>query len=84
MPQVIGSLIIGAIGVADVTLVAGLTLSSLVGTVVLTAAMIGLQFALQPDLPKPAAGHQSTRQPIPPRVWAYGRVRVVGCYEAIE
>jgi hypothetical protein len=87
MPQLIGLLLLSAVGVTDFTIIAGVTLSQVIGTVVLTAGLMGLQMLLAPTAkpPKPEAGHQAIRQTIPERLMAYGGpVRVSGSYVLYE
>lgn len=62
----------------------GISLASVVGAVVVTAGLIGLQLALAPKPPKPADGHIALRQPIPDRIGVYGTVRPGGKYMLYE
>lgn len=93
MAETIGLLIIEAtvgtasvtgIGSAAVTLeVAGLTVSaaSVVGAATITAAAIGLQYALNnPSVPKPENGAQPLKQAVPPRQRGYWINRLSGYY----
>jgi hypothetical protein len=85
MPQAIGAAILTAIAVADVVVIASVTLSTIVGYAVITGVMIGLQFLLpKPEMPKQEDGSQAIRQSIPPRNGAYGRVRLAGAYMLYE
>lgn len=70
--ETIGLLILQAVGVESFTIFGTLTLAQVVGTVALTAGLIGLQLALAPGAPKPENGHQALRQTIPERVGALG------------
>ncbi|MGJ4888964.1 hypothetical protein ACQR1Y_12260 [Bradyrhizobium sp. HKCCYLRH3099] len=97
MAETIGTLIVTAIAeataaeafvaAAEATYlgVSGLTI---IGTVAILGATIGLQYLLgQPsgaDLPKASSGAQPLRQPLPPHVYAYGRCRLAGCYVLFE
>lgn len=92
MPPVIGALAIAGIdaGLSGAGLAAipatilGISSAEIVGSVLLLGVTIGLQFALQPDLPQQPAGHQARRQTIPPRVWACGRCRPGASYMLFE
>ncbi|WP_257164693.1 hypothetical protein [Bradyrhizobium sp. SRS-191] len=89
MAETIGFLILNAIGVTEI---AGFAVTaataSIVGTAAILATTVGLQYLLgQPsarDLPKASNGHQPLRQPIPPHIYAYGRVRLAGYYALFE
>ena len=65
---------------ASTVIVAGVTLGYVVGTIVLTGAIIGVQMLLTPaaGLPKQADGSQAIRQPLVARRKGYGRVRRAG------
>ncbi|EJN11862.1 hypothetical protein PMI42_04877 [Bradyrhizobium sp. YR681] len=98
MAETVGLLILSAagateaasgFGAAAVTLeIAGTTISaaSIVGAAAITAASIGLSYALapSPDVPKPENGSQAIRQAVPPRVRGYGRNRMAGAYMFFE
>lgn len=62
------------------------TTAQVIGSIALTAALIGLQlaFAPRPELPKPADGTQTLRQAIAPRLGGYGRCRIAGVYMLYE
>ena len=85
MAPVIGAAILTAAGIADTTITIGataITLSSIVGSAVITAATIGLALALRPKVA--ATAQQQTIQQavvcqaLAPRVRAYGRVKLGG------
>lgn len=83
MPEAIGTLILTAVGAgsfATEAVVGSVTVASIVGTVALTGASIGLQFALAPapEQPGEQKGQLTTRQPVPIRRRHYGRVKVGG------
>ncbi|UFZ02925.1 hypothetical protein LQG66_27240 [Bradyrhizobium ontarionense] len=84
MVDTIGFVILDAVGITAVTA----TTASIIGTAVILATTVGLQYLLgQPsarDLPKASNGHQPLRQPIPPHIYAYGRVRLAGYYALFE
>lgn len=81
MPQALGGLLFAAFGAAGVsagaTMIAGTTLASIVGGVILTAASLALSYLLapKPKLPKPSASYLPLRQSIPPRITGYGEAR---------
>jgi len=83
--ETIGFLLLSAVGV---TTIGGFAVTaataSIVGTAAFLAITVGLQFLLgQPsgaELPKGQDGSQALRQPIPPRLYAYGRCRIGGYY----
>lgn len=68
------------------TTVAGVGLTTIVGTTAIIGASIGLQYALNqtPGLPKPEDGSQALRQAIPPRQRGYGVNRLSGYYMYFE
>lgn len=81
MPETIGTLILTAVGLANmapVITVFGSTLASVVGTVVLTAAAIGIQYALASQVkgPSPSESQQTVRSPAAYRTRHYGQVKV--------
>lgn len=83
MPAVVGTLILTAVGAgsfATTAVVGEITVASIVGTVALTGASIGLQFALAPAPPEAGEqkGQLTTRQPVPIRRRYYGRVKIGG------
>ena len=83
MPAAIGTLIltaVGAGGFATTAVIGEATVASIVGTVALTGASIGLQLALAPKPPEPGEqkGQLTTRQPVPVRRRYYGRVKIGG------
>lgn len=93
MPETIGLLILSATGAGEVigiaglgtaagTTIAGVGIATVVGTVAIIGASIGLQYALSgnPKLPKPQDGAQALRQAIPPRQRGYGVNRLAGYY----
>jgi len=89
MAETIGFLILDAIGITEIAGFAiTATTASIVGTAAILATTVGLQYLLgQPsarDLPKASNGHQPLRQPIPPHIYAYGRVRLGGYYALYE
>lgn len=89
MAETIGFLILNAVGITEI---AGFAITAstatIVGTAAILAVTVGLQFLLgQPagaDLPKGSDGSQALRQPIPARIYAYGRCRVGGYYMLYE
>ncbi|MET4263897.1 hypothetical protein ABIA95_000166 [Bradyrhizobium sp. LA8.1] len=74
------------IGTASSLSVAGVTVSistaaTIAGTLALTGAAIGLQYALDhPDVPKPENGAQPLKQALPSRQRGYGTNRLAGYY----
>jgi hypothetical protein len=94
MAVAIGSLIIGGLEAAGVggiagfslasTTIAGIGLSTVLGTAAIIGASIGLQYALAPPVPKPSDGSQALRQAVPPRIRGYGRNRMAGYYMLYE
>lgn len=83
--EAVGSMILTAVGVADFAIIGSgataVTLANVVGTVVLTAASIGLQYGLA-SLNKPkqesTPGQQTIRESLAGRVRHYGRVKIGG------
>jgi hypothetical protein len=97
MPETVGLLILAGTGVGEVagiaglgtvagTTIAGVGIATVVGTVAIIGATIGLQYALagNPKLPKPQDGAQALRQAIPPRQRGYGINRLAGFYMWFE
>lgn len=86
MPQAIGALILGIIGVSATATIAGISIASLIGSVVLTGALIALQVLLtpKPQIPKPEDVRNPLKQPMPPRMSGFGRVRLAGAYMLFE
>lgn len=97
MVELIGVLLLGAVGVESVALFSigavAITTGTVVGAAAVIAASIGLQYLLAPKggaatgsagLPPPEAGHQPLRQTIPPRIVGLGRVRLAGSYMLFE
>jgi hypothetical protein len=98
MVEVIGAFILEAFLISDVVLLTvgttSLTLASVVGTLAITAAAIGLSILTAPNAARgggqgvsiaPAAsGHQAVRLSIPACQSAYGRVRMAGAYVFYE
>jgi hypothetical protein len=89
----VGALLLTAVGASATATVAGISVAAIVGTAVLTAASIGLSYALNSmnrpkqkgdTLPTSQAGRIPLRQTIPPRTHAYGRVRLGGAYVLYE
>lgn len=85
MPETIGFIIVSAVFDAAVAgstisvLGASVSVAQIVGTVVVVGGSIGLQYALSSKAePKPQDGQIITRQAIPPRRRAYGRVKLAG------
>lgn len=77
----IGALIISTIGISSTATIAGVSIASIVGTVVLTAASIGVQYAVAAlNKPKTDPQHiqQTVKQAVGPRVRHYGTVKVGG------
>ncbi|KQZ00909.1 hypothetical protein ASD45_08580 [Pseudolabrys sp. Root1462] len=83
-----GPLALAEIGAAS--FVVSAATASAVGSAALIAGSIGLNYALRPkqptlnDLPNQASGTVPIRQAVPPRLRAYGRTRVAGCYVLFE
>lgn len=75
---------IAGLGTLGTITVFGVGLPTIIGSLAILAISIGLQYALRPSLPKPGDGQQSTRQQIPPRNCALGRVRLGGSYMLYE
>lgn len=89
MAETIGLLVLQAAGVTTIAgfgnlTVFGISLAQVVGTAVLAGTLLGLQYVLAPNAPKPADGQVTTRQPIPPRIFGYGRARIGGYYMLFE
>lgn len=97
MPETVGILILsatgigGGVGIAGLgtvagTTIAGVGLATIVGSVAIIGATVGLQYALanNPRLPKPQDGAQALRQSIPPRQRGYGTNRLGGYYMLFE
>lgn len=92
MPQAIGFAILAllpqsfAAGLWTTFGISIFTTATVIGNVALTAALIGLQYAIapRPDLPKPSDGTQTLRQTISPRIGGYGRCRIAGAYMLYE
>ncbi len=91
--ETIGLLALELVGLAQfgsLALFGTVTVASVVGTVIATAAIVGLNMLLaKPSLQKPAVpdasdGTQTIKQPIPPRVFGYGRARIAGAYMFYE
>lgn len=93
MPETVGLLILSAtgatasvtgFGTAALTFELGavtISAASVVGAAALTAAAIGLQYALNnPNVPKPENGAQPLKQAIPPRQRGYWINRLGGYY----
>jgi hypothetical protein len=97
MAETIGTLIVTAIvdataseafaAAAEATYL-GISGLTIIGSVAILGATVGLQYLLgQPsarDLPNASSGHQPLRQPIPPHTYAYGRCRLGGFYALFE
>ncbi|ULK98837.1 phage tail protein [Bradyrhizobium sp. I71] len=94
MAETVGALIFASIEAAGVAgaaslgttaIVGTLTVNAVVGAAVLTAATIGLQYALNnPQVPKPENGAQVLRQAVPPRQRGYWINRLGGAYMFYE
>lgn len=95
MAETAGLLILSAAGVGGLpgfaglgtlatSTIAGVSVTAAVGTAAIIGTTIGLQFAMQPGVPKPENGSQPVKQGIPPRVRGYGRNRLAGCYMLFE
>lgn len=94
MVETVGALIIAAASAAEVTgpagfalastTVAGVSLTTVVGTAAIIGTSIGLQYALRPSVPAPEDGSQPLKQGIPPRIRGYGRNRLAGYYMLFE
>lgn len=90
MPAAIGALILGGLpGIAGLGSLAGATLfgvslASIVGSVVIAGVLIGLQLVLAKGMPKQEDGSQPLRQSIPPRNGGYGRARPQPYYMLYE
>lgn len=82
-----GTLFLTALGLqafGETVVIGSITVAHIVGQIILTAIFLGLALALRPSAPKPADGHQATRQEIPPKIMGYGRVRIGGNYTLYE
>ena len=89
MAETIGFLILSAVGVTEIAGFAiTATTATIIGTAAILAVSIGLQFLLgQPagaDLPRGSDGSQALRQPIPNRLFGYGRCRMGGYWMLYE
>lgn len=97
MAETVGLLILSAAGATEAagiaglgtiatTTIAGTSLATVVGTAAITAAAIGLNYALSsaPEIPKPEDGSQAFRQAIPPRIRGYWVNRLAGNYVLFE
>lgn len=94
MAVALGAVILGGLEAAGVggiagfslasTTIAGVGLSSIVGSAVILGASIGLQYALAPKPPGPENGTQPIKQAVPPRIRGYGRNRLAGSYMLFE
>lgn len=90
MAETVGALIFASIEAAGVTgaaalgstaIVGTLTVNAVVGAAALTAASIGLQYALNnPNIPKPESGAQPLKQSVPIRQRGYWTCRLAGYY----
>jgi hypothetical protein len=95
MPDVVGEIIVASVvatgegegfaAAAEATYL-GVSGITIIGSVALLGASIGLQYALSsnPQLPKPQDGAQALRQAIPPRQRGYGTNRLAGYYMFYE
>src|SRR4051812_35663607 len=71
----------GAAAFGSTAIVGTLTVNAVVGAAALTAASIGLQYALaNPNVPKPENGAQPLKQSIPARQRGYWICRLSGYY----
>jgi hypothetical protein len=94
MAVAIGSLIVSGLSAAGVTGVAGFSLASttiagvglstVLGSAAIIGASIGLQYALAPKPPGPENGAVPLKQAVPPRIRGYGRNRLAGYYMLFE
>lgn len=97
MVEVVGALLLTAVGAGDIvgiaglgtlagTTVAGISIASIVGTTAILGVTIGLEYALaaKPSVPPPEQGSQALKQSIPPRIMAYGTNRLAGYYMMFE
>jgi hypothetical protein len=81
---VIGTALAGAIGLGAGATILGVSASSLIGGIIVTGALYGLQLALTPNakprrLQTPAQQYQAVvNQSVGPRLRGYGRVKVGG------
>lgn len=87
MAEVIGAAVLTAVGVEATVTVAGVSVASVIGSAIITASLVGLQYALapKPDAAKPSDGSQPIRAPTMARLGGYGQTKVAGatvCYEA--
>ncbi|BAL77023.1 hypothetical protein [Bradyrhizobium cosmicum] len=90
MAETIGILILSSVEAAGVSgaaafgttaIVGTLTVNTVIGAAALTAASIGLQYALSnPQVPKPENGAQPLKQAVPPRQRGYWINRLSGYY----
>jgi hypothetical protein len=100
MAETVGTLVLAAVGLAElgaVAIVGTLTVATVVGSAVLLAGAIGLQLLLArrpsagaaaslaaSSLPPAEAGHAPLKQSIGSRVRGYGRNRLAGIYMLYE
>lgn len=89
MPPAIGAAIFAIGGTAGAALgattIAGVSLASIVGNVVLSGALLGAQLLLAPKQSVPRQdGNLMLKQAIPPVIYGYGRCRITGAYMAYE
>lgn len=89
MAEAIGIAILGALGtsasVATGVGIAGISIATIVGTTTLLGGSLALQLLTTPDIKQKVASQQfATRQPLPPRRRAYGRVKLSGPYVAFD
>jgi hypothetical protein len=90
--ETVGLLILSALAVeASVITVASVAISTatVVGTIALTAASVGIGLLMSPsnvapNIPTSQEGTQTLKQPIPPRIFGYGRCRIAGAYMFFE
>jgi len=84
MPPVIAAALVAAMPALGATIIPGLTVASVLGSLIFTGALIGLQLLLAKSPPAPADGKQSIAEPIPARIYAVGTNRLPGRYLFFE
>jgi hypothetical protein len=82
MDPIISPILLGGLGSAGVTAAIGLTaagiLAHVLSFVIVAGVAVGLYLLTAPSLPKPEDGKVAVQETVPPRGFAYGRVRLSG------
>lgn len=98
MPETIGLILLSAVGVGEITGIAGLgtiagttiagvSIATVVGSAAIIGVSVGLQYALappRPGVPTPESGSQAVKQSVPPRSRGYGVNRLAGFFMLFE